>query len=112
MKSIEQLKEEQKHLKAELAELVDFIASENYYALTDSEKGLINQQRAGMELYLSTLTKRIYGKADASDTTNMVWLTLLYSMFNTGGFGGYNSTDSLKKSFDNMDDKVYSFPHE
>lgn len=108
MKNIESLKVEQKALKAKLAELVDFITSEEYYQLSESEKGLINQQRTGMELYLSTLTKRIYGKADVTDTTNMIWLTMLMGMFNSPstGFGGSSSADYLKKTLEEDEAKA------
>ncbi len=106
MKSIEELKQEQYDLKAKLHEVIELINSEQYYELSDGEKGIINQQRVGMELYLSCLTKRIYGNMDNPDTSNLLWLTMLYGMFNTSsGFGsdtGYLK-DQLKASdFDGL----------
>lgn len=99
MKNIEELKKEHVELKKELAELVDFATSEEYFKLSDGEKGLINQQRVGMELYLSCLTKRIYGKADSTDTSNLLWLAMLYGMFNTPSTGWCtpSNPDFLKK---------------
>ena len=107
MKDLELLKEEQVALKSKLAELVDFITSEEYYTLSESEKGLISQQRTGMELYLSCLTKRIYGKADVSDSTNMIWLTMLMGMFNSPsiGFGSSSNTDYLKDKLNELETK-------
>ena len=61
MKSIEELKEEQYDLKAKLHEMVEFINSKDYFILSGEERLIINLQMAGMELYLSCLTQRIYG---------------------------------------------------
>lgn len=101
MKSIKELKEEQYDLKAKLHEIIELINSEQYYELSDGEKALINQQRVGMELYLSCLTKRVYGSPEATDTSNLLWLTMLYGMFNTSsGFGTSSNIDYLKKELD------------
>lgn len=101
MKTKEELKQEQYDLKARLHEVIELINSEEYYSLHDEEKALINQQRTGMELYLSCLTKRIYGDSGSVDTRNLLWMTMLYGMFNSsGGFGsntGYLK-DALKES--------------
>lgn len=61
MKDIEKLKIEQEQLKEKLHNLIDFVNSEEYYKLDNNEKSLLNTQRAGMEVYLNALTKRIYG---------------------------------------------------
>lgn len=83
MKSNEELKLEQQEIKVKLAELVDFINSEEYYTLSENEKGLVNKQRTGMEIYLSSLTKRIYDEEGMSDSSSMLWLSLLMGMFGT-----------------------------
>ena len=80
MKSIDELKQEQYDLKAKLHEIIEFINGEEYANLTPREKGLINQQRAGMEMYLDALTKRIY-KSDGGANTSSMWLPLLMGMF-------------------------------
>ena len=99
MKSIKELKEEQYDLKAKLHEIIELINSEQYYELSDGEKGLINQQRVGMELYLNCLTKRIYGNPENADASSLLWLTLLCGMFNSNsGFGSTSSTSTLKES--------------
>lgn len=92
MKTIEELKKEQYDAKAKLHELIEFINSEGFYSLSSTEKSLISQERTGLELYLSSLTRRIYGNPCEPDASNMIWLSLLYGMFNTNGFG---STGSL-----------------
>lgn len=97
MKNIEELKKEQSELKEKLHRIVELVNSEEYFKLPDGEKGLINQQRVGMELYLSCLTKRIYGNSNSPDTSNLIWLSMLYGMFNTSsGFGSPSSTEYLK----------------
>ena len=80
MKTKEELKQEQYDLKARLHEIIEFINSEEYAGLTPREKGLISQQRAGMEMYLDALTKRIY-KSDGGADTSSMWLPLLMGMF-------------------------------
>lgn len=99
MKTKEELKQEQYDLKARLHEIIELINSEQYYKLSDSEKGLINQQRVGMELYLSCLTKRIYGTSN-TDTSNLLWLTMLYGMFTSTTGYSIPNTDNLNTSKD------------
>ena len=86
MSTVEELKQEQYELKARLHEVVELINSEEFYVLPVEERGVINQQRVGMELYLSSLTKRIYGQDNTSDTNNLIWLSVLYGLFNTTSF--------------------------
>jgi len=80
MKSIDELKKEQYDAKAKLHELIELINGEEYSSLTPREKGLISQQRAGVEMYLDALTKRVY-KSDEGINTNSMWLPLLMGMF-------------------------------
>ena len=95
MKSIDELKQEQYDLKEKLHEVVELINSENYFKLSEGERGLISQQRVGMELYLSCLTKRIYGSPNSTDASNMIWLSMLWGMFNTPSVGKSDSKDYL-----------------
>ena len=108
MKTVEELKQEQYDVKAKLHEMVEFINSEEYYKLPVEKRSLINQQRVGMELYLGSLTKRIYESDTTTDTSNLIWLSMLYGMFNTssGGWGVSSSTDSLKTKLEEDDFKV------
>lgn len=85
MRTVEELKQEQYELKARLHEIVELVNSEKFYTLSVEERGVINQQRVGMELYLSSLTKRIYGQDNVSDTDNLIWFSVLYGLFNTTG---------------------------
>ena len=82
MKSIDELKQEQYDLKAKLHEVIELMNGEEYSNLTPREKGLVSQQRAGIEMYLDALTKRIY-KSDVGASTNSMWLPLLMGMFAT-----------------------------
>jgi hypothetical protein len=95
MKDISKLKQEQSELKERLHKLVDFINSEEYYSLDAQEKSLLASQRAGMEIYLNSLTQRIYGANDANFTGNMLPL-LLMSMFNPCPLPGSISSKGIE----------------
>jgi hypothetical protein len=95
MKTIEELKIEQSELKAKLHELVEIINSEEYFGLSPREKGLLGQQRAGMEMYLNALTNRIYSKDDYSfDASSLLWPMMMGTMFSSSS--GFGSTGYLK----------------
>ena len=102
MKNLEELKEEQYELKAKLHDMVEFINSDGYFTLSPREKGLIGQQRAGMEMYLNALTNRIYSKDEFSFDATVAMLPMLMSTMFTGSSSlGSSSTkfleDALKK---------------
>lgn len=79
MNNIEKLKQEQQELKERLLEFINFLNSEEYFALSECERSLLNQQRAGMELYLNSLTNRIYGAQDNFSYTSSTMLPLLFA---------------------------------
>lgn len=81
MKDLEKLKKEQDELKERLVKLIAFINSEEYFALDETEKSLLMSQRVGMEVYLNSLTQRIYG-ARKIDTSSSILPLILMSMFN------------------------------
>lgn len=102
METKKELKKELSDIKGKLSKLVDFIASEEYYNLSEGERGIINQQRVGMELYQSSLVKRLYGDIeDTKDSSNFIWLSLLFTMFNSP-FNGINPTENKE---DNKQEK-------
>ena len=102
MKTVEELKQEQYDLKAKLHEIVEFTNSEEYFALSPREKGLIGQQRAGMEVYLNALTNRIYSKEEYSfDASSLLWPMVMGSMFTSSS--GFGSTSALKDSLKESD---------
>lgn len=94
MKTIEELKKEQYDAKAKLHELIGTINSEEFYNLSATERGLINQQRTGIEMYLSSLTRQLYGREEISDANNLVWLSMLYGMMNTSSSFGASGNAS------------------
>lgn len=101
MKSTEELKKEQYDLKAKLHEVIEFINSEEYFTLSSRVKGLIGQQRVGMEMYLNALTNRIYCEESYSfDVSSTIWPMMLGSMFSSSSFSTTPSkaTDMLKES--------------
>lgn len=81
MKDLGKLKQEQSELKERLIKLISFLNSEEYYSLDAQEKSLLTSQRTGMEVYLNSLTQRIYGANEVNYTGNMLPLILM-SMFN------------------------------
>jgi hypothetical protein len=107
MKDIESLKKEQYDAKAKLHEIIELVNNEEYYTLTPSEKSLIAQQRVGLEVYLSSLTKQIYDRDSCSfDASSSMWPLLMSTMF-TSPFGSSSSTlDFLKKQLDENDFKI------
>lgn len=81
MKDLEKLKKEQADLKEKLVRLIEFINSEEYFTLDETEKSLLMSQRVGMEIYLNSLTQRIYGVRKLDPCGSMLPLILM-SMFN------------------------------
>lgn len=83
MKDLEKLKIEQVDLKEKLLRLIDFVNSEEYSTLDVTEKGLLTNQRVGMEIYLNALTQRIYGINDGKfeSMLPLLMMTMLSSPF-------------------------------
>ena len=109
MKTIEELKQEQYDAKAKLHELIEFINSEEYFTLTQSEKNIIGQRRIALEMYVNSLTKNIYDKEEGSfDISSAMWPLMMSSMFTGSSFGPSSSVDSLKKQLEEEDFKVES----
>ena len=107
MKTIEELKQEQYDAKAKLHELVEFINSEEYYTLSQSETNIVGQRRMALEMYLNSLTRNIYDKEGSTfDTGSAMWPLLMCSMFSGSNSFGSPSIDSLKKQLDENDFKI------
>lgn len=104
MENKKQLKKELKDIKSKLAELVDFTTTEEYFKLSEGERGLINQQRVGMELYLSCLTKRVYEQPNNTDGSNLLWMSMLFGMFNAP-FGKTENTKALEACVEESKEK-------
>ena len=77
----EKLTTQHAQLKEQLAELTDFINSEEYYKLPDQEKNVISAQRTGMEIALSSMSVRLWGdKTNTSFNPSMFGLlSLMFS---------------------------------
>lgn len=98
MKDLEKLKKEQADLKEKLVKLIDFINSEEYFTLDETEKSLLMSQRVGMEIYLNSLTQQIYG-ARKIDTSSSMLPLILMSMFNPFSSSS-SSIDTLKEQLE------------
>ena len=111
MKTIEELKQEQYDLKAKLHEVIEFTNSSEFFALPPREKGLIGQQRSGMEVYLNALTNRIYGKESFSfDISSAMWPMLFSSALNVASSNTPSSeaSEDLQKMIDEEKEKLNS----
>ena len=103
MKDLEKLKKEQAELKERLVEVIDLINSEEYFTLDETEKSLLMSQRVGMEIYLNSLTQRIYGVRKLDPCGSMLPLMLM-SMFNPFSSPS-SSVDVLKEQLEKDQDK-------
>lgn len=81
MKDLEEQKKVQAELKERFVKLIAFINSEEYFTLDETEKSLLMSQRVGMEIYLNSLTQRVYG-ARKLDASSSIFPLILMSMFN------------------------------
>lgn len=100
-------KEELNVVKDRLKDIIDYINSPDYYVQTEKVKGLINNMRAGLELYVSGMSSLLYDK-DETVTTPNLFLPILFSMFMYPSFGGnYSSIDNLKQQLDKKDNEIY-----
>lgn len=99
MKDLEKLKKEQADLKEKLVKLIDFINSEEYFTLDETEKSLLMSQRVGMEVYLNSLTQRIYGVRKLDPCGSMLPLMLM-SMFSPFSASPSSSVDVLKEQLE------------
>ena len=98
MKTTKELKQEQYDLKAKLHEVIEFTNSDGYFKLSPREKGLIGQQRAGMEMYLNALTNRIYSKDECSfDATSLMGAMLLGNIWS-----GFSSSSPSSKASEDL----------
>lgn len=103
MKDLEKLKKEQADLKEKLVRLIEFINSEEYFTLDETEKSLLMSQRVGMEIYLNSLTQRIYGVRKLDPCGSMLPLILM-SMFSPISSPS-SSVDVLKEQLEKDQDK-------
>ena len=103
MKDLEELKKEQAELKGRLVELIDVINSEEFYSLDETKRSLMMSQRAGMEIYLNSLTQQIYGPRKMDASSNLLPLMLM-SMFNPFSSPS-SSVDVLKEQLEKDQDE-------
>lgn len=97
----EKLEIEHAQLKERLAELTDFINSKEYYEQSENEKHLIATQRTGMEMYLNSLSLRLWGNDKTGNMSSSSLLPLLMSTILMPSFGTPSpSVSALKEDLD------------
>lgn len=104
----EKLEQEHAQLKERLAELVDFINSEEYYKQEDVEKQLLATQRSGMEMYLNSLSLRLWGRNECNSSMSsmlpLLMSTMLMPSFSSPSPSVENLVDSLRKEDNQKND--------
>lgn len=97
----EKLEIEHAQLKERLAELTDFINSKEYYEQSENEKHLIATQRTGMEMYLNSLSLRLWGNDKTGNMSSSSLLPLLMSTMLMPSFSTPSpSVSTLKEDLD------------
>ncbi len=77
----ERLVVEHAELKEKLVKLVSFINSEEYYKLSENHRTVLQNQKITMELYLQTLSMRLYEDLDKCTVPNFGALSVIANMF-------------------------------
>ena len=83
----EKLSKQHAELKSQLADLVDFINSEEYYKQSDSEKQLIATQRAGMEMTINAMSVRLWGNQTIPSSFSPLMMSMLGMLMAPSSFG-------------------------
>ena len=84
----EQLEKEHAHVKEVLAEVNDFINSEEFFALPELKKRIHNIKKSSLETYLKVLSIELWGSDNESiDMSSLMWAGLLGAMFTPSSFG-------------------------
>lgn len=100
----EKLEQEHAQLKDRLAELVDFINSEEFFRQNDVDKQLIATQRSGMEMYLNALSLRLWGNNTCNPSMSSMLPLMLSSIMLPSFSSPSPSVAYLKDQFDKKDD--------
>lgn len=104
----EMLEQEHAQVKERLAELVDFINSEEFYKQNEVEKQLIATQRSGMEMYLNALSLRLWGKNDCPPSVSsmlpLLMSTMLMPSFSSPSPSAENLVEPLRKEDNQKND--------
>lgn len=96
----EQLEKEHAHVKEVLAEVNDFINSEEYYRLTEAQKRIHAIKKSSLETYLKVLSIELWGSDNENiDTSSLMWASLIGAMFLPPSFG--NNPPSVPPSEEN-----------
>lgn len=98
----ERLLEEHKQLKERLLKLIDFMNSEKYYSFDDNTKAVFTKQRTGMEIYLSALNIRVFGKPEQHNVLGDIMPLFLMNMIGSS----YASNKSSDDKFEELMSKI------
>lgn len=98
----ERLLEEHKQLKERLVKLIEFMNSEKYFAFDDNTKAVFNRQRTGMEIYLSALNIRVFGKPEEHNVLGDIMPLFLMNMIGSS----YASNKSADDKFEELMNKI------
>ena len=98
----ERLLEEHKQLKERLVKLIEFLNSEKYFTFDDNTKAVFNRQRTGMEIYLSALNIRVFGKPEEHNVLGDIMPLFLMNMIGSSYAYNKSSEDEFKELIDKI----------
>ena len=95
----ERLVKEQAELKKKLANLTDFINSEEFYALSTNHRQLLKNKKIAMELYLNVLNMQVFEDVDNAYIPDYGFLQAMINAFGGNVFNSQKSNATTETEF-------------
>lgn len=92
------VKIEQVETRNKLVKLVDYINSSEFYKLSENNRKMLQNRKACLEMYLSTLNMEVYEDVDSIFVPDMAAVGLMSSVF-----GGFPKMQPLRETIDEIE---------